>query len=224
MKTKMLIPVLLLAACGDNLHETDDQSSSADEASAPDPDPEARAIDGAIYIETITCNETIAKFEADARYVDDNAPALNVSCKWTFDDGTTASTCAGEHAFAVAGTHDFVLEVTDLSTGATDTVTQARFFQVPLALTLDVRGDDLSITYTATSNTGGVQVVFVSPDDLVIVDDPNYPRTTSGTVRVRAAGTYTVTYHVEDERGSSEICSGQVVKEITLVCNGGHVH
>jgi hypothetical protein len=65
----------------------------------------------------------------------------------------------------------------------------------------------------------------VSPDALVVADDPNYPRTTNSTVRVLEPGTYTVTYHVEDERGVSEICSAELVKSITTVCNGdGHAH
>ena len=232
MKTALLlsafVPALLLAGCGDNLHpeDTEDQSSSCtgDHCDGGGETP-AREIDAAIYIETITCNETIARFEADAQYVDDNSPVFGIECLWTFDDGTTSTECAGEHLFDRAGAHDFVLEVTDPATGATDIVTQTRLFAEPLELTLDVTSDDLTISYVATSNTGGEQVVFVSPDELVIADDPDYPRATSGTVRVTEAGTYTVTYDVEDERGVSEICSGQIVKTITVVCDGhGHVH
>jgi hypothetical protein len=223
MTTKLLLPALLLAAaCGDNLapEGAEGQSTSGNEEGPP-----ARAIDADIFIETITCHETIARFEAGARYVDDNSNVFGIQCLWRFDDGTTSTECAGEHPFDRAGAHDFVLEVTDPATGATDIATQTRIFAPLLELTLDVTGDGLSISYTATSNTGGEQVVFVSPDEFVIVDDPNYPRTTSGTVRVTQAGTYTVTYDVEDERGASEICSGQLVKTITLVCDGdGHVH
>ena len=230
MTPKLLVSALLVAAaCGDNLHPTDDQTSLGTEDDAGGPhdgeDAPARQIDADIFIETITCSETIARFEAGARYVDDNSNVFGIQCLWTFDDGTTSAECVGEHLFDRAGAHDFVLEVTDPATGATDIATQTRIFAPPLELTLDVTGDDLSITYTATSNTGGEQVVFVSPDEFVIADDPNYPRTTSGTVRVTQPGTYTVTYNVEDERGVSEICSGQLVRTITLVCDGdGHVH
>jgi hypothetical protein len=212
--TKLLFAALLLAAaCGDNLEpeDVDDQSSSGtDGSNAETPAPE---IEASIYIETITCTETIARYEAD--------PGVGVNCLWTFDDGSTSTSCAGEHQFASAGWHDFVLQVTDPATGATGTATQSRFFYPPLETTLEVSTTDLTITYRAMSNTGGsLQVVFVSPAELVIADDPNYPGVTSGTVRVTQPGTYTVTYDVEDERGVSEICSARLVEEVNVVC--GH--
>jgi hypothetical protein len=223
MTTKLLLPALLLAtACGDNLHPTDQTSLGSEDEQGGSNHEDVREVDASIFIETITCVDTIARFEAGARYADDGSPALDIACLWTFDDGTTSNQCAGEHQFATAGAHDFVLEVTDLTSGATDRVTQTRIFAPPLELTLDVSSDDLTISYAATSNTGGEQVVVVTPAELVVADDPNYPRTTSGTVRVTQAGTYTVTYHVEDERGVSEICQGELVKEVTVVC--GHVH
>jgi hypothetical protein len=226
MKKRSLILGLLIAGCGDNLHPEDTRdlsSSGSDEDGSGGDAP--RTIDAAIDIQTITCVETIARFEGFASHVDDNSPVFNIACKWTFDDGATSNECIGEHRFDRAGAHDFVLEVTDLDTGATDISTQTRQFHPPLELTLDVTTSDLTISYVATSNTGGEQVVFVQPDELVIADDPNYPRTTTGTVRVLQAGTYTVTYDVEDERGVSEICSDRLVREVTVVCSGdGHVH
>jgi hypothetical protein len=228
MTIKLLLPALLLAAaCGDNLEPEDveDQSSSGTEDGSGHEETSAREIEASIFIETITCTETIARFEAGAQYADDGTPLTNYTCLWTFDDGTTSNECVGEHQFAEAGDHDFVLEVTDLDTGATDVVTQTRFFYPPLVATLDVSTLDLAIAYIGTSNTGGEQVVFVSPEEFVISDDPNYPRNTSGVVRVTQPGTYTVTYDVEDERGVSEICSARVVKEITVVCgHDDHVH
>ena len=226
MKTTFLLPALLFAvACGDNPH-TEDADDIKGQTSKTDEDfSGAREIDADIFIETITCTETIARFEAGARYVDDGSPVLGIECLWTFDDGTTSTECIGEHPFAVAGTHDFVLQVTDPATGATDIATQTRIFQPPLEISLDVTGDGLSITWNATSNTGGEQHVFVTPADLIITDDPNYHFNTQFTLPVKQAGTYTVTYDVEDERGVSEICSATIVKQITLVCDGdGHVH
>ena len=223
----LLVPGLLIVGCGDNLHPDEDQASVTSEGTDHDDDtddPPARAIDADIFIETITCVDTIARFEAGARYVDDNTNVADIACKWTFDDGATSTECVGEHQFERSGAHDFVLEVTDLATGATNIATQTRLFAPPLALTLDVTSDDLTISYVATSNTGGEQVVFVSPDEFVIADDPNYPRTTNSTVRVTRAGTYTVTYDVSDERGVSEICDGRLTREITVVCDGGHAH
>jgi hypothetical protein len=226
-KKLVLVPALLVAACGDNLHPEEDQVTVTSGGDHEDdtPDAPARAIDAAIFIDTITCVDTIARFEAGARYTDDNSTVLDIACKWTFDDGATSTDCAGEHQLDRAGAHDFVLEVTDLDTGATGVTTQTRIFAPPLELTLDVTADDLSISYVATSNTGGEQVVFVSPEQFVLVDDPNYPRTTDSMVRVTRAGTYTVTYLVEDERGVSEICNDELVKTVTVVCTGdGHVH
>lgn len=226
MTTKLLVPILLLAACGDNLHpdDTDDQSSFGSEEDTGGHDTPAREIDASIFIETITCVETIARFEAGARYID-GTPVTDFECLWTFDDGTTSTECVGEHPFAEAGFHDFELEVTDVTTGARDTVTQTRFFFPPLEATLEVTGDDFALTWNAMSNTGGEQIVTVSPAELVIADDPDYQRRLHYTVQVAQPGTYTVEYSVEDERGVSEICQARVVREITLVCDGaGHVH
>ena len=228
MKTLLLVPALLLAACGDNLTPDEDQVSGTAVGDHDDgsDDPAARPLQAQIFIQTITCNETIARFEAGAQYLDDGTNALNIACKWTFDDGTTSTECAGDHPFATSGAHDFVLEVTDLDTGATAVSTQTRIFAPPLELTLDVTSNGLSISYNASSNTGGWPNVFVQPAELVFTeDDPNYPTATTATLRVREAGTYTVTYDVEDERSSGEICLGRLVKEITVVCDGaGHVH
>jgi hypothetical protein len=220
---------VLVAACAqDGQGEQQDLSSAEGQQQEQDggsgdngggEDAPVPALEPLIYIETISCDRTVARYEA-------SPSGPNFACKWTFDDGSTSNECVGEHEFAVAGSHDFVLEVTDLSTGATGIATQTRSFEPVLELTLDVTGDGLSITYAATSSSPGpLNVVRVEPAELVIADDPNYPSVTSGTVRVREAGTYTVTYDFEDERGSGEICSGQVVKQITLVCDGeGHVH
>jgi hypothetical protein len=230
---KLFVPLMgLVCACADNLNSGDrvatspdaNEANEANEGSPSDSPTDARAIDAQIFIDAITCDNTIARFEAEARYVDDNSPAVNIACNWTFDDGSTSNECAGEHLFDAAGAHDFVVEVTDLDTGASDIATQTRLFDPPLELTLDVTGDDqsLSIMYAATSNTGGLQAVTVTPSELVVADDPNYPQATSGTVRVLEHGTYTVTYYVEDERGVSEICSGQLVEQVTLACKGDH--
>lgn len=230
MRITTFLAAALLVACGDNLEPEEqvivgsDGGEHDDKGGSDDPVP-PRAIEAAIFIETITCVDTIARFEADARYTDDGTAATNIACLWSFDDGTTSSECTGEHQFADAGDHDFVLEVTDLATGANDVVTQTRFFHPPLEVTLEVTSADLSITYSARSNTGGEQVVRVLPEELVIATDPNYPRVLDGTVQVREAGTYTVVYDVEDERGVSEICSAQLVEEIDVACEGdGHVH
>jgi hypothetical protein len=217
MKKLLLVPALLVA-CGDNLHPEEDQVTVTSEGDHDDDtdDPPARAIEAQIFIETITCDETIARFEAGARY-DDGTPLADMQCKWTFDDGTTSTVCAGEHLFDRAGAHDFVLEVTDAATGAMGRSTQTRQFHPPFEANLEVSGDGLSITYRATSNTGGEGGVTILPHELVIdADGSDRERT----VRVREPGTYTVIWHVEDERGVSEICSASIEKQITLVCEG----
>jgi hypothetical protein len=219
MKTTLAVFVLLLAACGEDV----DSDATQDQTSKPDEDfsgsPPGIAADFEIY--TITCVETIARFRASIPYADDGSPVGGLECLWTFDDGTTSTECAGEHRFAEAGNHDFVLEVTDPATGAKAIATQTRFFYPPLELTLDVTTDDLSITWKASSNTGGMlQVVTVTPHALVIADDPNYHSNLQYTVRVAEPGTYTVTYDVEDERGVSEICNARIEKQVEVMC--GH--
>jgi len=160
--------------------------------------------------------ETIARFEAMARFTDDNTAATNIACKWSFDDGTTSADCTGEHLFALAGFHDFTLEVTDLTTGAVDVATQTRFFHPPLEATLDVSTDGLTISYKAGSNTGGEQNVSISPFELVTGEDP---MDLEHTVTVAAEGTYTIEFDVEDERGVSEICNARVTKQIEVMCD-----
>ena len=218
MKRYLAVMGVLVGCAGENFDSGDRNTSSstnedtATEEGTGDTPTDVLAPDASITIYPITCERTIARYEA-------YGVGPNEVCKWTFDDGSTSNECAGEHEFDVAGDHYFVLEVTDLVTGATGIDTQTRFFWPPLELTLDVTtNDDLSISYVATANDPGnqYQVVHVEPAELVVSDHPDYPRVLNDTVRVLEPGTYTVTFDYEDERGVSEICAGQVVKQVTV--------
>ena len=230
MKTFLLVPALLVTACTEAPQPGEDQVTSPTEGEHDDtpdvpdvPDgPAAREIVADIMIDPRTCASTVALFEAGARYADDNTRLVStdMACKWTFDDGSVSNDCVGEHEFATAGIHDFQLEVTDLTTGAVDVVTQTRIFHPPLEATLDVSTDGLTISYKAHSNTGGEQHVVVSPFELVLnAEVMDLDRT----VTVSEAGTYTIDYYVEDERGVSEICNAHVSKQVTVTCDG-HDH
>ncbi len=228
MKIKLLVPALLLAvACGDNLHDTDDQTSFGSEDGAVPTDAPARAIEASIYIETPSCDGAIAAFEMDARYADDQSPLpiTDYTCLWKFDDGTTSTDCAGQHEFADGGDHDFVLEVTHVATGETVEVMQRRFIYPPIEANLDVTTGDRTITWNATVNVGAEVHVFVEPAELLVDADPLYHTNRNYTVEVLRDGAYTVRMTVEDERGAGPICTAEIVKQVNVFCTGGeHTH
>jgi hypothetical protein len=230
MTIKILVPALLLAAaCGDNLHETDDQTSfGMDDSNAPnDGGDEARPFEASPLIYFPSCDANVASFEADGRYTDTTELELvpNISCLWKFDDGATSTSCAGEHTFAEAGWHDFVLEVTDLDTGVTAEATQRRFMQPVIEANLDVTTGDRTITWNATVNVGAEVHVFVEPAELLVDVDPLYHTNRNYTVEVARDGAYTVRMTVEDERGGGPICTAEVIKQVNVFCTGGeHTH
>lgn len=224
MMTKLLLPALMLAACGDNLQPSDDVKSGTEVGSdAQDGETPARAIDASIFIFAPSCDAAVAQFETEVRYVDDGSLVTDLSCLWTFDDGTTSTECIGEHTFATGGFHDFVLDVTDLTTGATDRATQNRFIDPVIDANLEVTGGDLTISWVATTNVGEVRV-FVEPSEFITTDDPNYFLKRTNTITVSRAGTYTVTMFVEDERSVGPICNEQIVKQVEVFCTGNHTH
>ncbi|HEY5946329.1 MAG TPA: PKD domain-containing protein [Kofleriaceae bacterium] len=229
MTTKLLLPALLLvAACGDNLEPTDDETSPGTEAgTGQNEETPARPILASPLIYFPSCDAAVAQYEADARYADTDDLEIvpNISCRWTFDDGTTSTSCAGEHTFAEGGWHDFILEVTDLDTGATDQAVQHRYVYPPIEANLDVTTGDRTITWNATVNVSADVRVFVQPEELIVTDDPFYYFNRSYTLEVLRDGTYTVVMIVEDERPTGPICSARIEKQVNVFCTGGnHTH
>jgi hypothetical protein len=221
MKKLLLIPALLLAACGDNLDPKDQASLGTDEGHA-EADTRPWYVSATIWFPS--CDAAVASYEADARFGDTNDIELvpNVSCVWTFDDGTTSTSCAGEHTFAEGGWHDFVVVITNLDTGETREQLQRRFVYPPIEATLDVTTSDLTISWNATVNVTAFVHISVEPADLIITDDPFYYLNRTYTLAVREAGTYTVSMDVEDERGAGPICSAHIEKQVEVVCSGTH--
>ena len=100
MKKLLLVPALLLAACGDNLHDTDDQTAfGTDDGAVPDDgeDTPARPFEASPLITFPSCDAAVASYEADGRYTDTDELEFvpNVSCLWKFDDGSTSTSCIG---------------------------------------------------------------------------------------------------------------------------------
>jgi hypothetical protein len=218
MKKLLFLPALLFSACGDN-QAPDDEQATAETTEAEPVEEVSRAIEASIYIDMPSCTAAVARFEAGARYVDDGSPAF-VTCKWTFDDGSTSDACAGEHTFATPGFHDFVLDVTDPATGATARATQNRFIEEAHVANLEVTAPEcgLEFSYKASVSTPSENRVFVLEEDKVLPFDGFL---LENTVRVTEPGTYTVVYTAEDER-SGPICEARVEKQVTVTACHEH--
>lgn len=211
----VIVSGLLVAGCGDNIHPEAEDDTAID---TPDTGPaDARAIEASIFISPDTCEAPIVQYEAAAEYSDDGSTVPRFACLWTFDDGTTATDCLGRHELPTAGTHDFVLDVEDLDTGAIARATQTRILQPRLEAYLEVSTPEcgLEISWVATVNVGAEVHVTVEPADQIIAD-PDYHLNRTFTLPVRAPGEYTVVMHVEEERGASETCVARIEKIVTV--------
>jgi hypothetical protein len=209
------VPCLLVVGCGDNIQpQTEDDTAIDTPGDAPT---DARAIEASILIFPDTCEAPIVQFEGAATYSDDGSPVPRFACLWTFDDGTTSTDCLNRHELPTAGSHDFVLDVEDLDTGAIARATQTRILQPRLEAYLDVSTPEcgLEISWEATVNTGAEVHVTVEPADQIIAE-PDYHLNRTFTLPVRAPGEYTVVMSVEDERGVSEICTARIEKIVTV--------
>ena len=221
MKKLLFLPALLLSACGDNLAADDEQSSAgAESAPGPEEDEEevSRTLQADIYIEMPSCTDALARYEASAGY-DDGTPA-SVTCKWTFDDGNTSDSCAGEHIFEEGGFHDFILDVTDPLTGQTARATQRRNVEPPHVANLEVTAPacGLEFSYKASVSTTSFNHISVVEQDKVL---PFEHTQLENTVQVTEPGTYTVVYYAEDER-SIPICLARVEKKVTVTACHDH--
>lgn len=227
----LLATGLVLVGCGDNLEpSTDDQTEiqTVEEDVPGDPPPSEEPvpvgeIDAFLGFYSPSCTANIADLEVVASYTD-GTPLTNPHCKFTFADGSVVEGCAIQHEFAVGGEHFVNLYVEDLATGAVFNREQRVFVYPVSQVTLDVSAPacGLSLSYLAASSEGGEGFVDVTPRETVIGHDP---QARQATLQVSAPGTYSVRFHVEDERANGPICEYEVVKEVTVVeCPDEHEH
>lgn len=202
-------PTLLVPACGDNLRPegdiVDDDVTMESDPSDHGVPGETRQLAASVNIFSPSCDEATAAFEVLARYAGDAALVRNISCRITFDDGAVSDQCVGEHTFASAGAHTFVVDVVDLDTKATTRTETKRNIAVPLEvdLTLDVPECGLALDFDAAISTSAEVHVTLSPADKVI--EPHVLGRT-GRFEVREPGTYTILLSAEDERTTGPIC------------------
>ena len=223
----VVVPGLLVAGCAEDLNVGSDgvvEVDAAHHGRDKEPTEPPRPFEAEIFIFAPSCDAPIAEYEAGTRYVDDGTPVPLIQCRWTFDDGTTSDTCAGQHEFETGGFHDFILDVTDLSSGATDRATQRRFIDFPIEADLEVRTPKcgLEISWVATVFPATFVRVFVEPADKILPDDPFYYLNREYTLQVAEPGDYTVILLAEDERPVGPICTERVEKVVTVTACHDH--
>jgi hypothetical protein len=221
MKKLLLVPALLLAACGDNL-QPDEQDvatgAAQDEADAPAAD---ATVTAALVTEPNDCADHSLRFRAFALAA--NGETLeNPICRVEFADGTTVESCFFTHSVSTAG-ETVVLTVIDPATGATDRheelLTGPSFDP-----RLDVSSGGLWIAWSIEAEQG-VDYTFVDFDPIenVIVQDPNQQGDPFGVVQVTQAGTYTVTALAVRHFGDILSCPVTLVKTVEVACTDEHV-
>lgn len=185
----------------------------------PPPPPGALVVAGSFG--SPDCDAAVLAFEALVRRAD-GAAVTGAACRWTFDDGSTSDACAGTHAFEDGGTHGYTLEVREPSTGAVGTLTGEAYVYPPLSAELAVSAPvcGLELTFSATASATGEDHVEISPAENVI--GGGLFLDSSGTAQVTVAGTYEVTYEIEDERTNGPICLKRVTQPVTVVACHDH--
>lgn len=226
MKKLLLVPALLFAACGDNLTPDEDQiaptnTSESDAGEAPADTPELIA---SFTTAPVNCDLHSVRFEGRYAYADGTA-VDNPICHYDFGDGTSADTCSVVHEFSDV-LSNVVFTVEDPATGAvasaTDLVLPPKDFDASLLAT----SDGLSISWEAHSYYDGGDFgnleISIDPAEQVIVDDPAVFTYGLGSVRVTAAGTYTVKLHTETGFGDPGGCEVDLVQLVEVICNDAH--
>jgi hypothetical protein len=226
MKKLLLVPALLFAACGDNLHPDLDQAvvGAEDDTGAVPETPSDSSLAVSFRAAPASCDNGGLSFEGAYSYAD-GSPVSNPICHYDFGDGTSAATCDAVHLFA-APPANVTFTVTDPATGATgsfaDTVIPPGVFDAWLIPSTD----GLSISWEAhafyTDGYVGIDHVSIEPADKVILDDPSVLNQGVGTVRVTEPGTYVITLHAAIWPGV-EGCYVDYAQTVEVTCNGdGH--
>jgi uncharacterized protein CbrC (UPF0167 family) len=164
-----------------------------------------------------SCDRTLGYAVSNVIYGTGEAVA-QYDCEWSFDDGGTASGCAGSHTFASSGFHGASVIVTDASSGA-NTVASTPEVPVYDALAIDVVavapscGLVFDLTTTKTGGFGGgMYFVAVEPWQDVVTPDP---LPASGTIEVASAGTYSITVYREEEANNA-LCTATATADVTV--------
>jgi hypothetical protein len=224
MKIKLLLPALLLAACGDNLQPDVDQTLSGAEESTEAADAPAGSLTVSFHREPLACDDHSQLFLGSV-YDENGIFVVDAICEYAFSDGTTASGCRTVHSFPTA--QSVTLTAIDPATGATGSYSESAFGPESFAATLDVTSDGLSISWVAHTSYGErldldeVQI-RIEPAANVIVDDPNVFRSYAGSVNVTAAGTYAVHLDAYTDIGADNTCNATAEQTIEITCSDPH--
>jgi len=224
MKKLLLVPLLLLAACGDNLQPDEDQAVAGAGGSGATGDTSGATLFAFFISSPGSCADHTENLEGHWGYTDGRPLPNNIECRYDFGDGTSEDTCFATHSFPAAQVVTFT--VTDLDTGATASSSEAVIGPRSLDATLDVTTSGLSISWEAHGYYDGVigtdiQLSF-DPADKVIIEDPSILRQTTGTVRVTEAGTYTVEVATGVSFGEEGGCRFAISRTVEVICNDGH--
>ena len=225
MTIKVLLPALLLAACGDNLHPDEDQLSASAEDDSGDETPNDATLFAFFLAHPSSCADHSVLFEGHYGYTD-GRQVTNPICSYELRDGTVfADTCFAVHPFPTADVA--VFRVTDPANGQVATFEEAVRGPLSFAATLDVTSNGLSISWDAHAIYGdvvdaGSTLITIEPSDKVIIDDPAVRAQTRGTVAVTEAGTYTVNVHAAIGFGDEGGCTAFVERTIDVTCADPH--
>lgn len=146
-------------------------------------------------------------------------PVGSPQCAWTFDNGSTSSSCSGSQTLP-AGSHTGTVIVTDPATGCTDTVqTAAVTLYPPLSVSaLMTAGCTSSFSYDATvtggSNPSGVAYAWSFSGGGTTT--PSTSSTKSGSVAVGTGGvSYSGAVTVTDPRTDGLTCTANSSNTVT---------
>lgn len=158
---------------------------------------------------TATCGLD-AGFELVSALGADGQPIANPACEWTFDDGGSATTCNGTHAFAATGQRTGTVKVTDPVTGCGETVSTAPVgVYLPLAVEARLIGGCASqFGYEATITGGspagvGYDWTFAGAGPVV----PPTSKAPGGTANIVVGGGYAGDVLVTDLRTDGLVCT-----------------
>ena len=220
MKKLLLVPALLLAACGDNLSPTEDEVSggtAATDSASPEDPAEELELYAALVSEPYDCDTHSVLLRGFAGY-SGGAELDSPICHFELADGRTFDTCYQVVSLPTA--QNVVLTVTDPATGTTarheEVITGPAFEP-----RLDVSSGGMWIAWSIEADQG-VDRVFVDFDPIqnVVIQDPEQQGDPFGVVQVTQAGTYTVTGFAVRNFGDVLSCTATLVKTIEVACEG----
>jgi hypothetical protein len=232
----IVTPALFAAACGDNIHPDDGDTSTVQsdnggapdagvdadiDADAPDADAAARQIRAELVVTSPECFDAVAAYEVRAFYVDDNSPVTQLECHLAFDNSGSADSCVGRHDLGEGGEHAFNVDIQDLATGAVAHADLRRVVDMPLRpdFDFDLHSCGLHMDFNLSAPMAQTRVVTVTSADGALSERLG----DSGGYDFAAYGNYTLTAYVEQERPVGPICSLTIPYPITIsACDHEH--